>query len=485
MAQDRSNVKAGIFVLAGIVLFVAVVITLSDLQSLFRPAQKLEVKYRLSDGLWGLAVGSQVAVGHEPIGTVTKITDFYTEGRLTHKVAVFEVPADLTLYDNARIELVVPPLGGGTYLNISTVGFQPNAEQVRQAAENRVVGPTGQARLGESWVLEPGDPPLSGEIAGSHITESFAGDMGIGDRQRRQLRTIIDNVEQFTEGLAGSTPTDQLAGPARQWRATAENLRSSISGLQQLSQGLAGDMPKEQLTERARRISAALTHVERVTGRVDQVMAAVEEKYRQWVGGITDLIASANDSAGQIKQVIDENRPVVRDGLAYARDTFDNTKAMTAELREKTLGQVQKLIGQAGESFGKLKETVSEVKGLVVTQKPVVERMLANLRLTSDQLKLTAVEVRRTPWRLLYTPSETELESENLYDAARSYTMAVGTLDSTVQSLQSMLQEYGAEIDPQDSNLQLILDNLHDNFEKFAEAEDRFWEVLKGAAEDR
>ncbi len=485
MAQDRSNVKAGIFVLAGIILFVAVIITLSDLQSLFRPAQKLEVKYRLSDGLWGLAVGSQVAVGHEPIGTVTRITDGYTEGRLTHKFVVFEVPADLTLYDNARIELVVPPLGGGTYLNISSVGFEPTADQVRQVADDRVVGPTGQARLGESWVLEPGDPPLSGQIAGSHITESFAGDMGIGDRQRRKLQTIIDNVEQFTEGLAGATPTDQLAGPARRWRATAEDLRSTIAGLKQLSQGLAGDVPDGQLTPRARRIADTIAHLEQVTGRVNTVMAAVERKYEQWVGGITDIIASARDGADRITQMIDENRPVVRDGVAYARDTFDNTRAITAEFRNKTLEKVQGLIGQAGESFGKLKETVSEVKGLVVTQKPVVERMLANLRLTSDQLKLTAVEVRRTPWRLLYTPSEKELESENLYDAARSYTMAVGTLDSTVQSLQSMLQEYGAEIDPQDSNLQLILDNLHDNFEKFAEAEDRFWEVLKGAAEDR
>jgi len=55
----------------------------------------------------------------------------------------------------------------------------------------------------------------------------------------------------------------------------------------------------------------------------------------------------------------------------------------------------------------------------------------------SDQLKLTAVEVRSQPWRLLHQPTTKEFSSQVLYDATRAYAEAASDLRAASESLQA------------------------------------------------
>jgi hypothetical protein len=110
-----------------------------------------------------------------------------------------------------------------------------------------------------------------------------------------------------------------------------------------------------------------------------------------------------------------------------------------------------------------------------VGQRPVLERMVANLQLSADQLKLATIEIRRSPWRLLYKPDEKELETDNLYDAARSFALAAGTLDAATQSLQAV-----AEKTPNDqAKIEEMVKHLEALYERFEEAEAEFWKALK------
>jgi hypothetical protein len=109
----------------------------------------------------------------------------------------------------------------------------------------------------------------------------------------------------------------------------------------------------------------------------------------------------------------------------------------------------------------------------------VLERTIANFRLASDQIKLATIEVRRSPWRLLYSPTDKELATDQIYDAARSFSLAADALNSTADSLQAVLDRYGNQVKAEDPNFKLMLDNLRQTFEKFSQAENKFWEALK------
>lgn len=101
---------------------------------------------------------------------------------------------------------------------------------------------------------------------------------------------------------------------------------------------------------------------------------------------------------------------------------------------------------------------------------------MANLQLTGDQLKLAAIEVRRSPWRLLYSPSKKELETDNLYDAARSFALAASTLEGSIASLKEVTADT-----PEDrariEQMNAYLDKLYG---RFREAEQAFWRELEG-----
>jgi len=102
----------------------------------------------------------------------------------------------------------------------------------------------------------------------------------------------------------------------------------------------------------------------------------------------------------------------------------------------------------------------------------------------SDQLKLASIEIRRSPWRLLYTPTEKELETDNLYDAARSFALAAGDISTTADALHAIVQRYEGDVDPNDPNLKVMLDNLHATFEKMSAAEKKFFDALDVKADN-
>ena len=63
---------------------------------------------------------------------------------------------------------------------------------------------------------------------------------------------------------------------------------------------------------------------------------------------------------------------------------------------------------------------------------------MANLRLMSDNLKLTAVEVRSQPWRALYRPTNKELSTQSLYDATRAFAEAASDVRAASETIESL-----------------------------------------------
>ncbi len=461
MTSDRNNLKAGLFVLIGIVLGFGVILVLawSNVSEWMTSAQTVTVRFALRDGLRGLKEGSIVTVGDVPAGTVQDIRDdvqgttrqpgrIDQSGLVVAKLVDIELPAKYKLYDNAVVELVVPPLGSGTRLNIASFGYAP--QPTGATGEPPAVDLDGHERVGDRWRYEPGEV-IPGELAGSQLTASLVKDIGIGEMQRQQIRQIIADVQRLVAAVAEKP----------------EAISGLIDSLHATAAALERDVPKITGPV-AEKMDGIVGNVDHLADEADSVVTRISGRADEWLDRISSVTASADAIMTRVEGMVGEDGSISR--------TIDEARTLLSDARQ-VVGEENRQ--QVSATLSNLETTTSELRALVVTQRPVLERLIANARLTSDQLKLAAIEVRRSPWRLLYKPSEKEVAHDNLYDAARSYALAAGALETTSETLRALLERFPETLDEDDHNLKLMLDHLHLSMEQFIKAEKRFWEALE------
>ncbi len=408
MTPQRDNMKAGLFVLVGILMFLFVVYTLFDFERLFEQTQQVKVSYTLDDGLKGLKAGSAVTLGHATIGEVVNIQNQWQEetNRVIGKVVTASFPKQYAIYQNAIFELNVPTFGTSTTLNIRDIG----------AGEIHEIGTI-----------------IPGTIGTMLIVDEIIANAGIGETQRRQFRQIVENIESITT-----------------------RIREDYATL----------MPELKLT--IAEAKAIMVKFHDAVADVKSVTTDLAHRKDMWFERVDGMTGSAKDS-------FDRVRDLIRDKELALRETVDQVHDVTKSLRDRTIHQIDEAMLKANAALGNFKMASSRIKSFVTGQRPVLERALANAQLTTDQLKLAAIEVRRSPWRLLYKPGEDELETDNLYDAARSFAQAAGALDATVMSLQAILADPSGDHE----QIQEMLDHLEALFSKFEQTERVFWDSLK------
>lgn len=486
MNPQRDNVKAGIFVLVGIALAVAVIIILSDFSGMFTRRQQVRIYYALGDGLQGLKNGARVTLGGQPVGEVVMIEDYAPaggDGRIIGAIITTSLPARIKLYWNARIELEKPPLGSNTTMNIASVGagrvynadekilFADLVEHYSHLSprtdDNEMVR---QQRLDEAnrqlAILPPGVIP--GRIAGSALTEGFARDIGIEERQRIQIQEIIDNTRVMTADIRNLTAALGTRGGTI--AETIDNIREVTSVLRkdfpEMSASAKGTLNKVGTVVDDAKL--AMEDLRTAAKDAKEVVAEARKRSDVWLASIDSITKNADDAVATLRMLIKEKDPAVREAI-------DNINAITKTAKDQTMKQVEVALDKGTTAIENLRVATEEVKALVIGQRPVLERAFANAGLTTAQLKLAAIEVRRSPWRLLYSPGDEELETDNLYDAARSFALAASTLDSAAQGLRAV-----AEKEPQNKEqVKRMLDDLEKLFGKYKEAEDEFWKALK------
>jgi len=271
--------------------------------------------------------------------------------------------------------------------------------------------------VGSGTAYDPEGPPIAGRIAPSDLIQDLVREMGIREEQKEQFRQIIANFERITDQVRTDLP-----GMTEQAKAGLENFRATSEGTKEIV---------------------------------------------AWFDRVDTISTNVDESVVMVREFLREKTPALR-------NTVDNAEAVSERFREESMEQLAEVMSKADHTMANAKQITEEVKAFTVQQRPTMERALASLQLTAAQLKLAAIEIRRSPWRLLYQPKEQELESDNLYDAARSFAQAAEVLDSTAESLQSVV---GRDDMPQEEVKRLIerLDRL---FERYEEAEKAFWDAL-------
>jgi ABC-type transporter Mla subunit MlaD len=427
---SKNNVIAGIFVIAGIVLAVAVSIMVSGAERWLARTHTYYVRFDLVQGTYGLKSGSIVTLAGQPVGRVTGVEFHRPAGPGSPPEAVdieISLRADVQLFEDAMVFLERPLLGNLSSINIGSIG------------EGRVEQPQG------------GDPRLQpGEVLhGSLAPPAFLAQAGYGQEQIQQFRQMIghasdavDRINRLTERIVAEADP-ALAG-----------IRAAVDDINVVT----GEF-REKTPQWTARVDTVLEQAERTATRLEPIADQV-----------SSTIAHADAAIADLRQAIEANRPALDRIMA-------NIDEAALRVNQESIDRLNSALASAQSGAEQIGEAGRSLNAMMQEQLPNVRRILANLRLAADQIKLAGTEVRRNPWRLLYQPGTRELESELFYDAARTYAEAVSDLRAASESLEAISR---ATI-PETIDEQLAADlhrRLLESFAAYREAEQRLLDQM-------
>jgi len=207
---------------------------------------------------------------------------------------------------------------------------------------------------------------------------------------------------------------------------------------------------------------------------VDQIMV--------WALELTDdLDAAVADGRSLLKHadtVVVENREglgLVVDNLA---DASDDVKELTAHVNAETIAKVDTLLTRAQTGLDGAIAAVETLRTDYEGWAADLGEVLTNGHLASQQLKLALIEVRRSPWKVLYRPTKDELQHELLYEATRSFAVAAADLKAAAASANRILENHGDELRADQTLVDAVSRNLLEPLERYERAQQRLTEVL-------
>lgn len=366
MPTKRNDFKAGLFIIISIILIVSVLIGIKGIARIFQPAQHASVTFKLTDDIGGLNVGDDVRIGGFKVGVVRDIEIVPAIGNAPPHIEVrFSIPKRYDLRADARVT-VQGTLTGTSWLNFDNLGVgaalaQGGALVGRPSAMSALFASVGE---------------LAPEITGT-----------VKDVRSVTLPKVNNAVDTFqTTGMHAT--------------ALVKHLRSKIDPIVERYFAVA-DKGKEMLT-----------HLSDIFG--------------EGKGDLKATFANVNAATGTVK-----------DKLPGIMDKADVllTNITTAVDKTNVALEDVKVIASNG------KDISGSVRSILLTNRGKIDSMIASLKETGDNLKFATAEVRRSPWRLLYKPGAGEVANLNLYDAARQFAEGAGELNDAATSLRDALKD--------------------------------------------
>ncbi len=414
----RNNTLAGLLVLFSVSAFVVIVVILGGGLEAFGK-RDYTVRFPIETGAEGIEIGSRVTVGGVNVGMV-KGRKFAMSGDNIEGIDVtIAIDKEIPLREGTVAFLQLPILGGTGSINFSKLGDGP--------------------QLAESDLIE-------GRIAPPGILTST----GFGEEQAEALRRIIATAQETTERVNDIT--------------------------RRFSEGVVPDV--ETIVGSTRdRYPDWLDRIDAITTNADQTLArgpAIAEELEARVAEFRQFVQD-------VRPIIDENRERINSALtnfdaasANTRDITEQAKLFMDRVNGEMSDKAVAILESGREGLDEAREAIATADSILDEQRPQIRASLGNFRLASDQLRDTLIEVRRSPWRLLYRPDTRELEYELLYDAARAYAGAVTNLRGAAESLEAV----SASQSPDQDEVATLLSEVEQAFTRYRQAEEFFLQQL-------
>ena len=217
------------------------------------------------------------------------------------------------------------------------------------------------------------------------------------------------------------------------------------------------------------------------------------------LGATADSIRTAATSAsGVLRSVHGEIKPVVAkydaaaDKTAYAMDQAGkllhsgrkgavvNINAVTADIKKAIpalLAKAQSDLNQVHATFTNSTALTQQAKSLLTQNQDRINSIIRALHGASVNLKVFAVEIRHSPWRLLYKPSKKDINNVEIYDAVREFDQAARHLQHAADVLKA--SAVNPQTPAQQALLHQLMRKLNTTFNQFQQVETKFWKAVK------
>ncbi len=220
---------------------------------------------------------------------------------------------------------------------------------------------------------------------------------------------------------------------------------------------------------------------ERATALVDHLRSKIDPVVER-VYAVAD---PAKDTMVHLRDMFGESKGDFRDTMANASKATGTLNEKLPAILEKADGvmaQISTAVETTNTALIDVKTTVANAKdlsasarGVLVGNRGRIDGMIAALKNTGDNLEAASVEIRHSPWRLLYKPKKGEVENLALYDSARQFATGANDLNDAAASLRDALN------DPElkQADVQKLVDRLDETFVGFKEVEESLWKKVR------
>lgn len=446
MSYRKAEVWVGAVVLAGAALLVGAVLTVLDMRTMFQRTARLLVRYQ---NVKGLKPGAVVQLSGVPIGTVSDVRlyplDLASLSQPEHRrlkamgwlIPTCEDPSKPWEMTAVAVTLEVP----AHY----TSQIHPNSliVVIKSLTGQIVVDIEYSGGSQEPWRGEPFWGPET------TLFTDAARELGIGDEQRQNLRSILKDAQVLTSNLARfSGSLDAITGDdftkAKKWiRETLENVSAASKSLQNLVDADKGDLPKM--------IAELRQTVGQIRGELKQTMVNVAAAS----GKINTFMDQANAFAANV------NASLTREAM---RHVVDNVREAS--------GSLNQVLASAKGTLVSLDEVLSD-------NRPTVRRIVENVEDASAYLRLTLKDLNRHPWKLIKGPgAEDDTEAADLYRALREFNQGASDLELVSQQLRAVLSGKSPSTKERDEQIRRLQQRLEHVSKTFQEAEKELWKKL-------
>jgi ABC-type transporter Mla subunit MlaD len=196
------------------------------------------------------------------------------------------------------------------------------------------------------------------------------------------------------------------------------------------------------------------------------------------------LVNSAVGMLDTVKQFLGPSSSDFHDTLANLHKISGNVKDKLPPILDKFDLLLTKTNGALDHANGalvdvqkvasNLRDATGTLRSVLVDNQSRLNGIIASLKETGDNLKYASMEIRHSPWRLLYQPKEGEVTNLNTYDSIRQFAQGADNLDDASQALRDILKDPNA--DP--AQVKKLINNLNDSFAKFQQVQSTLWKQI-------
>ena len=259
----------------------------------------------------------------------------------------------------------------------------------------------------------------------------------------------------------GSGMLTTLVGPAN-----AVRTNEIIKGLAVTATWLK-TIPEEYRT----RVVPTLQNLSTTTANFNQ-------DYETWRKPIGDTLLNAQSFTGNADQLLKDNKAKFTQLMDNTSATMADAKVIASEFKTKGMPALQKLLDQGADAAQSLASSLDQVEQQMPQRLTDLRDFMLDAREIAGQFKLTAIEIRRSPWKLLYQPKPGEVAHENLYSATRAFALATADLKTASASLQAVLAQDANKFNSDENFRKEVRQEVLDSLEKYEAAQRQLFDVL-------